>query len=73
LGSQSFVRLRVGIGHPPSGEDSLEITEAAIVTYVLGDFTPEEKQTITKVIPTVSEAILCFLTEGLTVAMNRFN
>ncbi len=73
LGSPSFVRLRVGVGHPPSSEASSEMTEAAIVSYVLGDFTTEEKQIITRVIPTVSQAILCFLTEGLTVAMNRFN
>ena len=31
------------------------------------------KQVITKVIPRVSEAIRCLLTEGLTVAMNRYN
>jgi len=40
---------------------------------VLGDFTPEEKQTITQVIPRVSEAIYCLLTEGLTAAMNKYN
>ena len=73
LGSQDFTRIRVGIGRPPVVEGSAEITEADIVSYVLSDFTPDEKQTITQVIPRVSEAILCLLTEGLTAAMNKYN
>ena len=72
-GSQDFLRIRVGIGRPPTVEGSTEINDADIIAYVLSDFTPEEKQTVTQVIPTVSEAILCLLTEGLTAAMNRYN
>ncbi|GAI77484.1 unnamed protein product, partial [marine sediment metagenome] len=37
------------------------------------DFTPDEKQAITPVIPRVSEAILCLLTEGPVTTMNRYN
>ena len=73
LGSQDFPRLRVGIGQRTVAEGSTGITEAEIIAYVLSDFTPEEKRTVTEVIPGVSEAILCFLTEGLTVAMNKYN
>ncbi len=73
LVSQDFPRLRVGIGRPSVAESSTEISEADIIAYVLNDFTPSEKQTMAKVIPTVSEAILCFLTDGLTVAMNKYN
>ncbi len=73
LGSQDFLRFRVGIGRPTSVEGSIETTEADIINYVLTDFTPEEKQTITQVIPRVSEAILCLLTEGLTAVMNKYN
>ena len=73
LGSQDFTHIRVGIGRPTAVEGSTEINEADIVAYVLSDFTPEEKQTITQVIPRVSEAILCLLTEGLTAAMNTYN
>ena len=40
---------------------------------MLGDFTPDEKQAVDRVVPIVSEAILCLLTEGLPVAMNRYN
>ena len=73
LGSQDFVRIRVGIGRPVKNEDSTEFSEDEIINYVLSDFTPDEKQAITQVIPRVSEAILCLLTEGLTAAMNRYN
>ncbi|GAH61802.1 unnamed protein product, partial [marine sediment metagenome] len=65
--------IRVGIGRPTPGGDSTEISEADIIAYVLSDFTPGEKQTITEVIPGVSEAILCLLTEGLMAAMNKYN
>ena len=73
LGSQDFLRLRVGIGRPVKNEVSTEFSEAEIIAYVLSDFTPDEKQAIIKVIPRVSEAILCLLTEGLTAAMNKYN
>jgi len=33
----------------------------------------EEKQTLNQIIPGVSEAIFCILTEGPTTAMNRYN
>jgi PTH1 family peptidyl-tRNA hydrolase len=71
LGSQDFLRLRVGIGRPEIS--SAEISEADIIAYVLSDLTTEEKQVITQVVPRVSAAILCLLTEGLTAAMNKYN
>ena len=71
LDSQDFSRLRIGIGRPTSGP--AQISEADIISYVLSDFTPEEKQIIAQVIPRVSEAILCLLTEGLSSAMNKHN
>jgi len=73
LGSQDFIRIRVGIGRPNIIGGSAEISEADIITYVLSDFTPEEKQPITQAITRVSEAVLCILTEGLTAAMNKYN
>ncbi|MDI6814649.1 MAG: aminoacyl-tRNA hydrolase [Dehalococcoidales bacterium] len=71
LGSQDFTRIRVGIGRPTT--PFAEISEADIIAYVLSDFTPGEKQTITKVIPKVSEAIYYLLTQGLVAAMNKYN
>ena len=73
LGSQDFTHLRVGIGRPVKNEGTTEFSDDEIITYVLGGFTPDEKQTIAQVIPRVSEAIYCLLTEGLTAAMNRYN
>ena len=69
LGSQDFLRLRVGIERPATPFSN----EADIIAYVLSDFTPEEKQVITQVIPRVSEAIRCLLTEGLAATMNKYN
>ncbi len=72
LGSRDFSRLRIGVGRP-AATDNTQISEADIIAYVLTDFTPEEKQTLIPVIPRVSEAVLCILTEGLTTAMNKYN
>jgi PTH1 family peptidyl-tRNA hydrolase len=72
LGSREFYRIRVGIGHPPLTTDSAD-KEAAVIAYVLSDFTSEERKTISKVIPEVSQAMLCLLNEGLTAAMNKYN
>jgi len=70
LGSQDFIRVRIGIGRP---NDADEASEADVIDYVLNDFSPDEKKIITEVIPMVSEAILCLLNEGLTATMNRYN
>jgi PTH1 family peptidyl-tRNA hydrolase len=69
LGTQDFIRIRVGIGRPAKPNS----TEDDIIAFVLSDFTPDEKKAISLITPKVSEAILCLLTEGLTQAMNRFN
>ncbi len=67
LGSRDFIRVRIGIGRPAG------VSEDEIIAYVLSDFTPEQRKAINPVIPRVSEAILCLLTEGLEAAMNKFN
>jgi len=72
LGSTDFLRIRVGIGRPDS-ESSIKDKEAEVIDYVLSDFTPEERKTVAQVIPKVSEAILCLLSESLTEAMNKYN
>jgi PTH1 family peptidyl-tRNA hydrolase len=72
LGSQDFPRLRVGIGRPVAGENQFE-DSGGVLSFVLGDFTPEEARIVAQVIPRVSQAIVCFLTEGISSAMNRYN
>jgi len=64
LGSQDFPRIRVGIGRPDDGDE---------IAYVLSDFTAEEKGPLNEAIATVADAIHCILTEGIEVAMSRYN
>ena len=73
LGSQDFIRLRVGIGRPTSSGSQGEPSENDIISYVLSNFAPEEKQVIAEVLPRISDAILCLVTEGLAAAMNKYN
>ena len=73
LRNKDFLRVRVGIGRPVIVEDSAGTREEEVIAYVLSDFTPSEKKTVAEVIPEVSQAILCLLTEGLTAAMNKYN
>ncbi len=65
LGTGMFPRLRLGIGRPPAGEDPTE--------FVLGRFTPEERRTIDEGVALAVEAVTVAATQGLAVAMNRYN
>jgi PTH1 family peptidyl-tRNA hydrolase len=71
LGSDAFSRIRVGIGRPQLGEQSM--SEDAIVNYVLSDFSPGEEGVIKPVVARVAEAIDFFITEGIEAAMSKFN
>ena len=63
LGSEEFPRIRVGIGRPEGDE----------VSYVLSDFTAEEKDIAREAGARVADALLCILAEGIEAAMNRYN
>ncbi len=65
LGSEAFPRVRVGIGRPPGRMDPAD--------YVLQDFTDKERTVIAEVYDWVTRAALCWLTEGIEIAMTRFN
>jgi PTH1 family peptidyl-tRNA hydrolase len=71
LGSEGFPRIRVGIGRPQV--DGQSLSEDVTVNYVLSDFSRQEQAMIKPVITRVSKAIDCFLTQGITAAMNKFN
>ena len=73
LGSYDFYRVRVGVGRPDTVEDSAADKEEGVIAYVLSDFTREEKRIIEKIMPDISQAIVCLLAEGLDAAMNKFN
>jgi len=65
LATQDFPRLRVGIGRPPGKMDP--------AAYVLQPFSQDEQEWIDIARARAVEAIECFLAEGITTAMNRFN
>jgi PTH1 family peptidyl-tRNA hydrolase len=65
LGTQAFPRLRVGIGRPPGYLDPAD--------YVLQAFTQDEECALEGVLEATSAAIECWITDGITVAMDRFN
>ena len=72
IGNQEFIRMRIGIGRP-NGQETTPNDEDEVISHVLGDFTPEEKELMQKVIPCVSEALQCLLNAGLTETMNKYN
>ena len=64
-GTQDFPRLRIGIGRPPVGFGAIE--------YVLDSMSDEERTMADEVVAKTSQAVATVLTDGITVAMNRFN
>jgi len=67
LGSEDFARIRVGIGRPAKDD------EDSIINYVLGNFSPPEEKIIWSAVITVSQAIECFLDQGIEAAMAKVN
>jgi peptidyl-tRNA hydrolase, PTH1 family len=65
LGTQTFPRLRVGIGRPPAGWDPKD--------YVLGNWNRDESEKLPALYNRIADAVETFITEGLTLAMTRFN
>ncbi len=64
IGSDNFPRLRVGIG------DSGQMDAA---DYVLSRFSADEREIIDGVVQTAVEAVLCWLRDGVDIAMTRYN
>jgi peptidyl-tRNA hydrolase, PTH1 family len=65
LGRNDFPRLRFGIGRPPSGEDPVD--------YVLAPFDAAQQAGLADVLERAADAIEAILTDGVALAMNRFN
>jgi PTH1 family peptidyl-tRNA hydrolase len=66
LQRQDYARIRIGVGPPPPGPDELS-------DYVLGSFDAEEREVIESLLDPMSEAVECWLENGIEKAMNRFN
>jgi PTH1 family peptidyl-tRNA hydrolase len=67
LGTDDFVRFRLGIGHPGRG------AEGNVEAYVLREFDINEAGEVKLTIKKAVEAIQTALEKGLEKAMNRFN
>jgi PTH1 family peptidyl-tRNA hydrolase len=66
LGTDQFLRVRVGVGGKPDARMDL-------AAHVLGKFTGEDEKTIGDMYRTGAEACLDIVTNGMTHAMNHFN
>lgn len=64
VSTSEVTRVRVGIG---------KVHRANTVGHVLGEFAPDEKPEIALAIQFATDACECWVREGTTTAMNRFN
>ena len=65
LGTQEFLRLRVGVGRPGRGDPR------DLADYVLSDFEPADDQEA--VVARAADAVECLAREGLEAAQRRYN
>ncbi len=65
LGTQSFPRLRIGVGKPRSDQGT--------VGHVLGTFTPAERPCLEEVLEAAVRGVELILAQDLAIAMNRLN
>ncbi len=69
LGTKEFPRLRVGVGSADKSSDP----DSAVVSHVLGRFSPEDRKIVDAVIPMAVEAIDLSLRKGVERSMNLYN
>jgi PTH1 family peptidyl-tRNA hydrolase len=65
LGSQDFLRLRIGVGRPERGDPR------PVADYVLSPFTPEDD--VDAIVARACAAVECLVGEGLEETQQRFN
>ena len=65
FGSRTFPRIKIGIGRPEYGE--------GIEDFVLSPFYGSQKETLKEVISFSIHACNLYLSEGIEIAMNKFN
>jgi PTH1 family peptidyl-tRNA hydrolase len=68
LQTEEFPRLRCGIGTAASTGPGFDAT-----SFVLSDFDRNEKPVVRNMVENARDAALCFLSEGVDVAMDRWN
>jgi len=65
FGADDFIRLRIGVGRSAAG--------AGVTGHVLGRFSPEQSQTLARIISKARDAVVTVLGQGTKVGMNLFN
>jgi len=65
LNSESFARIRIGIGKPENSSD--------LINYVIGKIPKEESKILKNSTEKAAIAVLEILKNGIDVAMNKFN
>jgi PTH1 family peptidyl-tRNA hydrolase len=65
LGSEDFIRVRIGIGKPEAKE--------AVIGHVLSSFDREEAKALDDIAARAVDAIRAIISGGLAMAMNEFN
>lgn len=63
--NENFPRVRIGIGRPPHGKD--------VIAHVLSPFGADDVQKVKEAIKYLVPAVECIVTDGLDMAMNRYN
>lgn len=71
LGTEEWLRVRIGIA--PEEEKAAETARQRRKEYVLAQFRKQELAVLDTVLDDVAAAVELILTEGASVAMNRFN
>lgn len=65
LGAKDFVRIRVGINRPDTGQD--------VARYVLSVFTPDERERMQECLLSIEDGVRLIVEQGVSAAMNRIN
>jgi PTH1 family peptidyl-tRNA hydrolase len=65
LRRQDYARLRIGVGPKPVGADLSE--------FVLSPLPADERKLIDDLLDPMGDAVECWLTEGIEIAMTKFN
>jgi peptidyl-tRNA hydrolase, PTH1 family len=65
LHSDAFVRVRIGVGKPPSKERGAD--------HVLSRVSKREREAMDVTIEEAADAVECIVTDGAQAAMNRYN
>jgi PTH1 family peptidyl-tRNA hydrolase len=65
MGSNAYLRVRVGVGRPPEGWETAD--------YVLGRWSGEQKESLDDVVSRAADAVEVLIEQGIEAAMNQFH